>query len=107
MTAAGLGLGSPIDCISVCSGSDGSDLLVAGQTVFTGRYWTGSVTVLTLGKAQREEGQGKADLRAGVAAVDWLNSGDPQAGQLHCYLITTGSPVFCREYMLGHIAAIL
>ena len=92
MTAAGLSLGSPIDCISVCSGSDGSDLLVAGQTVFTGRYWTGSVTVLTLGKAQKEEGRGKADLRAGVAAVDWLNSGDPQAGQSHFYLVT----VRCR-----------
>lgn len=63
-------MATPVDCISITQSSSG-ELLAAGRSLFTGRYWTGYVSVC---KTDRLEEEAKADLRAGVAAVAWLNT---------------------------------
>lgn len=62
---------SPVDCLSITQHSMSGELLACGRTLFTGRYWTGYVSVC---KPERLEEVAKADLRAGVAAVAWLDA---------------------------------
>eukprot|EP00803_Ostreobium_quekettii_P006069 evm.model.scf_440.8 EVM.evm.TU.scf_440.8 scf_440:59870-61408(+) len=77
-------LEDPVDCLASHAGPEGGALLAVGCSHFTGRWWSGHISVYSaddLAAGAERPRSGAASLRSGVTGVDWMEARG-RAGQL-------------------------